>query len=85
MKIWIDGRVVDGKDARVSVLDHGLLYGDGVFEGLRIYGRRVFRLEAHLKRFAVSAKAICLELLPDLSESSSNHGPTMRWPRMSRN
>jgi branched-chain amino acid aminotransferase len=62
VKIWIDGRVVDGKDARVSVLDHGLLYGDGVFEGLRIYGRRVFRLEAHLKRFAVSAKAICLEL-----------------------
>jgi branched-chain amino acid aminotransferase len=62
VKVWIDGRVVDGKDARISVLDHGLLYGDGIFEGLRIYGRRVFRLEAHLKRFAISAKAICLEL-----------------------
>ncbi len=62
MKVWIDGRVVDGKEARISVLDHGLLYGDGVFEGLRVYGRRVFRLEAHLKRFAISAKAICLEL-----------------------
>ena len=45
MKIWIDGRIVDGADARVSVLDHGFLYGDGVFEGIRAYGGRVFRLE----------------------------------------
>ncbi|HEX9814583.1 MAG TPA: branched-chain-amino-acid transaminase [Myxococcota bacterium] len=62
MKVWIEGRVVDGSEARIPVLDHGLLYGDGVFEGIRIYGRRVFRLDAHLQRFAASAKAVALEL-----------------------
>ena len=62
MKVWIDGSVVDGSEARVPVSDHGLLYGDGVFEGIRIYGRRVFRLDTHLQRFAASAKAIALEL-----------------------
>jgi len=62
MKVWIDGRVVDGSEARVPVSDHGLLYGDGVFEGIRIYGRRVFRLDDHLQRFAASAKSIALEL-----------------------
>ncbi|MBW1844471.1 MAG: branched-chain-amino-acid transaminase [Deltaproteobacteria bacterium] len=62
MKVWIDGRVVDGSEARVPVSDHGLLYGDGVFEGIRIYGRRVFRLDDHLQRYAASAKAIALEL-----------------------
>ncbi len=62
MKVWIDGRVVDGSEARVSVSDHGLLYGDGVFEGIRIYGRRVFRLDDHLQRFAASAKSIALDL-----------------------
>jgi len=62
MKVWIEGEVVDGSEARISVLDHGLLYGDGVFEGIRIYGRRVFRLDAHMERFANSAKALALEL-----------------------
>jgi branched-chain amino acid aminotransferase len=62
MKIWLDGRVVDPADARISVLDHGLLYGDGVFEGIRIYGRRVFRLGDHLARLGVSARAIGLEI-----------------------
>jgi branched-chain amino acid aminotransferase len=62
MKVWIEGKVVDGSEARISVLDHGLLYGDGVFEGIRIYGRRVFRLDAHMERFATSAKALALEL-----------------------
>ncbi len=62
MKVWIDGEVVDGSEARISVLDHGLLYGDGVFEGIRVYGRRVFRLEDHLQRFAISAKALALKL-----------------------
>ncbi len=62
MKVWIEGRVVDGSEARVPVLDHGLLYGDGVFEGIRIYGRRVFQLEAHLQRFATAAKTLALEL-----------------------
>jgi len=62
MKVWIDGRVVDGADAKIPVTDHGLLYGDGVFEGIRICGGGVFRLDAHLRRFAASAKAVAIEL-----------------------
>lgn len=62
MKIWIEGRVVDGADARISVLDHGLLYGDGVFEGIRLYGRRVFRLDDHLARLAYGASMLDLAL-----------------------
>ncbi len=62
MKVWIDGRIVDGAQARVPVTDHGFLYGDGVFEGIRVYARRVFRLEQHLARLAVSARSIGLEI-----------------------
>lgn len=62
MKVWIDGRIVDGREARVPVTDHGFLYGDGVFEGIRVYARRVFRLERHLARLAVSARAVGLEI-----------------------
>jgi len=62
MKVWIDGEIFDGRDARVSVCDHGFLYGDGVFEGIRVYGRRVFRLDDHLRRLDVSARAIGLTL-----------------------
>lgn len=62
MKIWINGEIVAPQDAKISVLDHGLLYGDGIFEGIRIYGSKLFRLPDHLHRFATSAKAIGLEL-----------------------
>ena len=62
MKVWLDGRIVDGADARIPVTDHGLLYGDGIFEGIRIYARRVFRLGDHLRRFGAAARAIGLEL-----------------------
>jgi len=62
MKVWIDGRIVDGADAKVSVTDHGLLYGDGIFEGMRVYGRRVFRLSDHLRRFRAGLDAIGLVL-----------------------
>jgi branched-chain amino acid aminotransferase len=62
MKIWIDGRITGEADARIPVTDHGLLYGDGVFEGMRIYDRRVFRLRDHLRRLEVGASAIGLEL-----------------------
>ena len=62
MKVWLDGRVCEGREARIPVLDHGLLYGDGVFEGLRVYSRRVFRLDDHLRRLGVSARAIGLEI-----------------------
>jgi branched-chain amino acid aminotransferase len=60
--IWIDGKYYDRDTAVVSVFDHGLLYGDGVFEGIRGYADRIFRLEAHLDRLYASAKAICLEV-----------------------
>jgi branched-chain amino acid aminotransferase len=62
MKVWMGGRIVDGDEARIPVTDHGLLYGDGIFEGLRVYGRRIFRLGDHLHRFGAAAKAIGLEL-----------------------
>ncbi len=62
MKVWIDGQIMDGEQARIPVLDHGLLYGDGVFEGMRLYNGRVFRLERHLRRLETSARAIHLQL-----------------------
>ncbi len=58
--IWLDGEWCDRETAMVSVYDHGLLYGDGVFEGVRAYGGKVFRLEEHLDRLYDSAKAIWL-------------------------
>lgn len=71
MKVWLDGKIVEGSEAKISVLDHGLLYGDGVFEGLRILNRRVFRLDDHLRRLTVSAKAIGLTLPRPLEEIGS--------------
>jgi branched-chain amino acid aminotransferase len=65
MLVSIDGRLVPRAEARVSVFDHGLLYGDGVFEGIRIYARRIFRLDAHLARLEASAHAIGLRLPMD--------------------
>ena len=62
MKIYLDGKFVDEADAKISVFDHGLLYGDGVFEGIRLYGGNIFRLEEHLERLEYSAKAILLKL-----------------------
>ncbi len=68
LKIWLDGKLVDKKDAKISVFDHGLLYGDGVFEGIRVYNSRVFELEAHIRRLYDSAKAIRLEIPMSRSE-----------------
>ena len=62
MKIWLDGNLVDEAEAKVSVFDHGLLYGDGVFEGIRFYNGRVFRLDEHIRRLFDSSRAILLEL-----------------------
>ncbi|MHC4499410.1 MAG: branched-chain-amino-acid transaminase, partial [Planctomycetota bacterium] len=62
LKIWLDDRLVDEADAKISVFDHGLLYGDGVFEGIRVYNRRIFELEAHVRRLFESAKAIRLDV-----------------------
>jgi branched-chain amino acid aminotransferase len=60
LKIWIDGQLVDKADAKVSVYDHGLLYGDGCFEGIRVYNGSVFKLEDHLDRMWESAEKIRL-------------------------
>jgi branched-chain amino acid aminotransferase len=61
-KIYIDGKFYSEANAKISVFDHGLLYGDGIFEGLRFYNGRVFRLEEHLERLWDSARSICLEI-----------------------
>ena len=61
-KIYINGKLYEKHEAKISVYDHGLLYGDGVFEGIRSYGGKVFRLREHLDRLWYSAKAIRLEI-----------------------
>jgi branched-chain amino acid aminotransferase len=65
LKIWLNDGLVDEAEARVSVFDHGLLYGDGVFEGIRVYDARVFELEAHIRRLFDSARAIRLSIPMD--------------------
>lgn len=62
MKVYLNGQLVDRKDAKVSVFDHGYLYGDGVFEGIRVYNGLIFRLEQHLDRLYRSAHTIMLEI-----------------------
>jgi len=71
-KIYIDGKFYSEANAKVSVFDHGLLYGDGIFEGIRFYNGRVFRLEEHLARLWDSARSICLEIpmsMPEMTEA----------------
>jgi branched-chain amino acid aminotransferase len=62
LKIWIDDKLVEEDQAKISVFDHGLLYGDGVFEGIRVYSEKIFEFEAHIKRLYESAKAINLKI-----------------------
>ncbi len=62
MKIYLNGELVSKEKAKVSVFDHGLLYGDGVFEGIRAYNGRVYKLLEHLDRLYASAKAIKLNI-----------------------
>src|SRR5438046_9392426 len=61
-QIYVDGKFYAEGEAKVSVFDHGLLYGDGIFEGIRFYNGRVFRLEEHLERLCDSARSILLEI-----------------------
>ncbi|MCX7825245.1 MAG: branched-chain-amino-acid transaminase [Verrucomicrobiae bacterium] len=73
LQIYIDGKFYSKRDAKVSVFDHGLLYGDGVFEGIRIYNGRIFRFDEHLDRLYASAKAIMLKVplaRPDMSRAT---------------
>ena len=62
MKIYIDGKYYDERDAKISVFDHGLLYGDGIFEGIRAYSGRVFKLKEHIDRLFCSARSILLKV-----------------------
>ncbi len=62
MKIYINGKMYSKEDAKISVFDHGLLYGDGVFEGIRAYNRLVFKLKEHIDRLYESAHSIMLEI-----------------------
>lgn len=62
MKVYVNGKLFDKSDAKVSVFDHGLLYGDGVFEGIRAYGSLVFKLEEHVERLYESAQTIMLKI-----------------------
>src|SRR4029079_18485404 len=68
MLIYLDGKLVPKEEARVSVYDHGYLYGDGVFEGIRVYDGNVFRLKEHLIRLYESAKSILLTIPYSLEE-----------------
>ncbi|MBL7084901.1 MAG: branched-chain-amino-acid transaminase [Candidatus Omnitrophica bacterium] len=62
LKVYINGKFYDKKDAKISVFDHGLLYGDGVFEGIRSYNRLVFKLKEHIERLFESAHSIMLDI-----------------------
>lgn len=78
MKIYLDGQFYDKENAKISVFDHGLLYGDGVFEGIRFYHGRVFRLEEHIGRLFDSAKAICLTIPLGVAEMTEAVLETIR-------
>ncbi len=78
VKVYINGRLYDKQDAKISVYDHGLLYGDGVFEGMRIYGGKVFRLQDHLERLWHSAKAIWLEMPMAMEDLASAVNQTVK-------
>jgi branched-chain amino acid aminotransferase len=78
LQVWINGRLYPKSDARISVYDHGLLYGDGVFEGIRSYGGKVFRLREHLARLEESARAICLKLPYSLEAIGAAVNETLR-------
>ncbi len=80
-KVWMDGELVDAADAKLSVWDHGCLYGDGVFEGIRVYGGRIFECQAHVERLFESARHIRLaipytkqEIVEAMQEAISANG-----------
>jgi len=77
-KIYIDGKLVEESEAKVSVFDHGFLYGDGVFEGMRAYAGRVFKLGEHLERLYASGKAIALEIPMSREDLASAIEKTMQ-------
>lgn len=78
LKIWLQDRLVDQEDAKVSVFDHGLLYGDGVFEGIRVYDGKIFECNAHLVRLYESAKVIMLKIPMDIDALTEAAEQTVR-------
>lgn len=82
MKIYLNGKLVPKEEASVSVFDHGLLYGDGVFEGIRFYSGRVFRLDEHIDRLYRSARAIALDIPLDHAQMSQAVLETIRANEM---
>ncbi len=78
LKIWLGNEIVPVEEAKISVFDHGILYGDGVFEGIRIYNGKIFKETEHLRRFAESAKALRLELPMTLDKISDAMHQTMK-------
>jgi branched-chain amino acid aminotransferase len=77
-KVYINGKLYDKADAKISVYDHGLLYGDGVFEGIRVYNGKVFRLTQHVDRLFSSARAIGLEIPYDKNQMAEAIQSTVR-------
>jgi branched-chain amino acid aminotransferase len=78
LKVYIDGKIVPVAEAKISVFDHGLLYGDGVFEGIRVYDGKIFEEEAHIVRLFQSARAIRLEIPLSPAEVSKAMYDTMK-------
>ena len=78
IKIYIDGEFYSKEEAKISVFDHGLLYGDGVFEGIRAYNGKVFKLDEHLKRLYYSAKCIMLDIGMSMEEMKEKVLLTLR-------
>ncbi len=78
LKIWLCDKLVDEQDAKISIFDHGVLYGDGVFEGIRVYNGRIFELDAHLDRLYRSAKAIRLVIPMDKAALADATEQTVR-------
>lgn len=77
LKIWLDDRLVDESEAKISVFDHGLLYGDGVFEGIRVYGGKIFKEAEHLERLYESARTIRLIISMGIEELSEAMNATV--------
>lgn len=78
LNVYVDGDVVPASEASVSVFDHSFLYGDGVFEGIRVYGDRIFELEAHLERLYDSAKMVKIDVGLTMAEFKEAHARVVR-------
>jgi branched-chain amino acid aminotransferase len=78
LQIYINGQFYDKENAKISVYDHGLLYGDGVFEGMRSYSGKVFRMQEHMDRLYESALAICLKIPISKEQMASDVNKTLQ-------